>query len=75
MNIFRFWAAIGGLSGRNCGYSARGRLTARGNLTHRSGRLFFAEAVLEDGDGRQLARGSGTFLRSQIRLAPEIGYR
>jgi uncharacterized protein (TIGR00369 family) len=51
-----------------------GMLTAEGWLTHRTGRLFFAEARLTDGDGNQIARGSGTFARSRISLTPEIGY-
>ena len=48
---------------------------ANGWLTHRSGRLFFAESELIDQDGRQIARGSGTFARSRIALTPEIGYQ
>lgn len=51
-----------------------GILTARGMLTHRTGRLFFAEAELTDPDGNAIARGSGTFAKSGIALTPEIGY-
>jgi uncharacterized protein (TIGR00369 family) len=53
----------------------RGRVTARGRVTHRTGRLFFAESTLEDEEAHPLARGSGTFMRSKILLTPEIGYR
>lgn len=53
---------------------SQGRLNARGWITHRSGRLFFAESMIEDGEGNQVARGSGTFMRSRIRLTPDIGY-
>ena len=51
-----------------------GMLTAEGWLTHRTGRLFFAESKLTDHEGNQIARGSGTFARSGIALTPEIGY-
>ena len=53
---------------------SEGRLKAGGRITHRTGRLFFAEAELEDRDGNAIARGSGTFVRSRIPLTPEIGY-
>ncbi len=52
-----------------------GRLTASGWLTHRTGRLFFAESELSDQDGTQIARGSGTFMKSGIYLTREIGYK
>jgi uncharacterized protein (TIGR00369 family) len=50
---------------------SEGRITARGKLTHRSGRLFFAESELEDGDGNLIGRGSGTFMRSKLALTSE----
>jgi uncharacterized protein (TIGR00369 family) len=54
---------------------AEGVLVAEGQVVHASKRMFWAESVLRDGQGRQLARGSGTFMRSRITLGPEIGYR
>jgi uncharacterized protein (TIGR00369 family) len=51
-----------------------GTLHAKGRVVHESGRLFVAEAELFDDDGRLLAKGSGTFSRSNIALTPEIGY-
>ena len=51
-----------------------GSLRAEGWITHRTGRLFFAESTLHDADGNLVARGSGTFTRSKIPLGPEIGY-
>jgi len=54
---------------------SEGRITAQGRLTHRSGRLYFAEASLEDGDGNLIGRGSGTFMRSKLPLMPESGYK
>jgi uncharacterized protein (TIGR00369 family) len=52
-----------------------GELLARGRVVHRSTRLLVAEGVLSDERGREVARGSGTFLPSTIRLSEEIGYR
>ena len=51
-----------------------GELVAVGEVVHRSRRLILAEAVLTDGEGRQLARGNGSFLRSEIPLGAELGY-
>jgi uncharacterized protein (TIGR00369 family) len=53
---------------------AKGILRARGRLTHESKRLFLAEAELFDSRKRQIARGSGSFMRSTIALSPELGY-
>lgn len=53
---------------------SRGDITATGHVVHRSQRLFIAEAELVDADGREIARGSGTFMRSTISLSPELGY-
>ena len=52
-----------------------GTITAHGKLIHASSRLFHAESTLRDDAGRLIARGSGTFLRSKIRLDERIGYR
>jgi len=54
---------------------AEGELRAIGEVVHRSQRLYIAEAQLFDAEGRQIGHGSGTFMRSQIPLTPEIGYR
>ena len=51
-----------------------GVLVAEGEVVNRSTRLYWAESVLRDGEGRQLGRGNGTFMRSQIPLSPAIGY-
>lgn len=51
-----------------------GTLIAEGKVVNASKRLFSAESVLRDSEGRQLARGSGTFMRSQIPLDERIGY-
>lgn len=51
-----------------------GSLTARGRCVSRSRRLILAESVLVDASGREIARGSGSFMKSQIALTPDIGY-
>ncbi len=52
-----------------------GELKAVGQLTHRSRRLYIAEARLVDQEQRDIARGSGTFMKSNIPLSPEVGYQ
>ena len=52
-----------------------GEMIARGTVVHQTRSAILAESVLVDGDGNPLARGSGTFIRSQIALTAEIGYR
>jgi uncharacterized protein (TIGR00369 family) len=51
-----------------------GELKASGRVVHRSRRLFLAESELVNGEGQEVARGSGVFMRSTIALSPELGY-
>jgi uncharacterized protein (TIGR00369 family) len=53
---------------------SEGELKATGWVVHRSRNLIVAESEVQDSLGRQIARGSGTFMRSQIALGPEVGY-
>ena len=53
---------------------ADGEMRAAGRVVHRSKNLIIADADLLDSAGRQIARGTGTFMRSQIALTPAIGY-
>jgi uncharacterized protein (TIGR00369 family) len=53
---------------------SEGVLRARGRVVHRSRQLLLAEAELFDGNSRQVARGSGSFMRSAIALSPAVGY-
>ncbi len=53
---------------------SEGEIKATGRVVHRSRRLFVAESVLVDSEGREIARGSGTFMKSSISLSPELGY-
>jgi acyl-coenzyme A thioesterase PaaI-like protein len=52
-----------------------GEMKAVGRVVYRSRQLFVAEAELMDQAGREIGRGSGTFMRSSMRLTPEIGYK
>src|SRR5512140_174007 len=51
-----------------------GEMRAAGRVVHRSKNLIIADADLLDSSDRQIARGTGTFMRSQIALTPAIGY-
>ena len=53
---------------------ADGAMRATGRVVHRSKNLIIADADLLDSADRQIARGTGTFMRSQIALTPAIGY-
>lgn len=53
---------------------SEGEMKATGRVVHRSRRLFLAEAELVDTGGREIGRGSGTFIRSTMPLSPELGY-
>lgn len=52
-----------------------GTLTARGRLVHQSKRLFLADSVVTDDEGKEVARGTGSFMPSTIALDERIGYR
>jgi uncharacterized protein (TIGR00369 family) len=51
-----------------------GELRAVGTVAHRSRNLTVADSVAYDSEGRQVARGTGSFMRSQIALSSDIGY-
>jgi uncharacterized protein (TIGR00369 family) len=52
-----------------------GHLLAHGRVVSRSKRLYIAEGVLLDSRGKEVARGTGSFMPSNIRLGAELGYR
>jgi uncharacterized protein (TIGR00369 family) len=54
---------------------SEGEIVATARVVSRSKRLYVAEGVLVDARGREIARGSGTFMPSTIALSEEIGYR
>src|SRR6516162_11760327 len=51
-----------------------GELRASGIVVHQSRSLIVADSEVHDSEGRQVARGTGTFLPSKIPLTAEIGY-
>ncbi len=51
-----------------------GTVRAFGRVVNSTRTQFIAESVLYDSEDREIARGSGIFVRSRIRLTPEIGY-
>jgi uncharacterized protein (TIGR00369 family) len=51
-----------------------GTITAVGKVVSQSKRLFVAEARMWDSNQKLIASGSGTFLRSNVALSPDIGY-
>jgi len=52
-----------------------GEMRAIGSVVHGSKNLLIAESVLSDAKGREIGRGSGSFVKSKVRLTPEIGYQ
>ena len=52
----------------------KGVLKATAEVVHRSKRLYIAEGVVVDSREREVGRGTGTFMRSDMRLTPELGY-
>lgn len=54
--------------------TASGTITSFGKILQQSDRLIIAESYVVDYKDREIARGSGTFMRSTIPLAAELGY-
>jgi uncharacterized protein (TIGR00369 family) len=52
-----------------------GVMTARGMVVSRSNRLLIGEGVIVDEKGREIGRGSGTFMPSRVPLTEKLGYR
>jgi uncharacterized protein (TIGR00369 family) len=52
-----------------------GEMRASGWVISQSRRLFIAEGEISNSNGQLIARGSGTFMRSNIPLTPEVGYQ
>ncbi len=53
----------------------KGLVRATGEVTNATRTQYFAESILYDEDQREIARGSGVFVRGGTKLTPEIGYR
>ena len=53
---------------------SEGVITATGRGVHRSTRMLIADVEAVDSRGRVVARGTGTFMRSDTPLGPDLGY-
>ena len=53
---------------------SEGILKSVGQVVNANKSQFISEAILYNGEGREIGRGNGIFVRSKIPLTPEIGY-
>jgi hypothetical protein len=44
-------------------------------MVNKTGKQFIAESVLFTDSGEEIARGSGVYLKSKIKMTPEMGYK
>ena len=54
---------------------SEGTMKATGKVVYAGARSFLAESVVVDGEGKEIARGSGNFVVSKIKLSADMGYR
>lgn len=54
---------------------SEGIMKASGKVVYAGGRSFIAESVVKDREGSEIARGSGSFVISKIKLTADMGYR
>lgn len=52
-----------------------GKLKAVGKVVSASRKSFIADAILFNENGKEISRGSGTFVKSDMKLNEEIGYK
>ncbi len=52
-----------------------GEVRSVGKVVRGSGSSFLAESILYNDQNEEIARGSGMFVKSKVKLAPEMGYR
>ena len=52
-----------------------GRMRAEGKLSYVNKSQLIGEAVLFDSNDEEIARGSGMYIKSKIKLTPDIGYQ
>lgn len=55
--------------------ASEGRITATGKVKFKSSNLFIAESSLVNEAGKEIAFGSGHFMKSKVKLSEEIGYK
>ncbi len=54
---------------------SEGIMKARGKVVFAGAKSYLAESTVSDSQGKEIARGSGNFVVSKIRLKSEMGYR
>ena len=54
---------------------SEGTMKATGKVVYAAARSFIADSVLVDDQGKEIARGSGNFVISKIKLTADMGYR
>ncbi len=52
-----------------------GEVRSVGKVVRGSGSSFLAESILYNDQNEEIARGSGMFVKSKVKLDPEMGYR
>ena len=55
--------------------ATEGKLKAIGKLRSQTKNLLIAEATIYNEEGKEIAFGTGTFMKSGVVLTPEIGYK
>ena len=53
---------------------SEGSMKATGKVVYAGARSFIAESVVVDREGKEIARGSGQFVMSKIKLTADMGY-
>ena len=53
---------------------SEGTMKATGKVVYTGARSFIAESIVVGGDGKEIARGSGSFVASKIKLTADMGY-
>lgn len=53
---------------------SKGIIRGEGRLVYQNKSQFIAESVIYDSDGREIGRGTGTFMKSKMKLADIPGY-
>ncbi len=54
---------------------SKGKVKAIGKIRSKTKNLIIAEATLYNEEGKEIAFGTGNFMRSRVALVPEIGYK
>ena len=54
---------------------SKGKLTAIGSVRYKSSNIFAAEAKLYNQEGKEVAFGTGNFVKSKLLLSEDVGYK